>query len=717
MHSLKAGVLVFSILALAGCGDSDEDARGPSGGSGAPAGVGGAAGEPGAAAAAGISAAGAGGKAGEAATGGATGVAGSAQSGAGGGGACTPELIEPEQCPDAIEGDLLQAFSYTLEVDAETELSEIGGISGEKALRVDTQAGFLVTLRYAAPEPLDALAADEFRLVVRGSNTNTGWQGSVPAITFEDGAGNRRTYTPSAALLSSDGSTWVDVRVPLDGSAGYTITGDDVDWSQIAAIELSADTWEAGFVLDVDGFAFVAAGTICAVSCANDCSGRGRCDAAALGCVCDVGAEGEDCGSCRAGFDLDGEHCALIEDGDYDVWPNPVSSVNGDAWLQVHHQGIARLEPRVLALNFVNPSDPNEVETLVDDVIAGFREGSRTLGYADAASEPQLEYQLQGVVDLRDGAFGRPPAPVDWLYDNSTLFPRRAEDELGYWRFDYAELFSLDFAEHYGFEDPGNPGSYLPLCELIEQGLLHELWIVGSGDVATDVNAAEVLEHKQRYDRGRNPIAGSLDACAGNGCFDADVPACARSVRIGFINYSRGPGCYLHSQGHGIESAARREVVPAFSDWFLPLAGFDLDQRYDLPGQSFYELIGEGEAASYPTPDELVLQRNAGTETVQPYVASCGNVHFPPNAGAHYDYASQTPVDSNCGDFGRNVLECRELALEELSAADWAQYETLSPDCGGAFLVYWFQSMPGLNSQQFHADGRPMLSLWPFLFY
>src|SRR4029453_10216712 len=73
--------------------------------------------------------------------------------------------------------------------------------------------------------------------------------------------------------------------------------------------------------------------------------------------------------------------------------------------------------------------------------------------------------------------------------------------------------------------------------------------------------------------------------------------------------------------------------------------------------------------------------------------------------------------DSNCSDFGRNVPECRDPALEELSAADWAQYETLSPDCGGAFLVYWFQSMPGVGSGQFHDDGRPMLSMWPFLFY
>jgi hypothetical protein len=715
LHSFHVRALTLSLLGIA-CGASDRDSGGtgdPGAGGTSNAGQGGAVTSSGGDAGAPAT----GGSGASTSSGGDAGSAGSAGSAGTGGVSCLPELPLPEDCPDAIEGDVLGRFTVTLEVDAETELSTVNGIAGSDALRVDTQAGFLVTLRYAAPEPIDALGLDELRVVLRGSNTNTGWQGNVPALTVEDDAGLRRTYTPPGVLFSSDGATWVDVRVPLGGGSGWGVSGDEVDWNAIAAIELTADTWESGFVLDVDGLGFVAAGTVCAAACPDACNGRGRCDSAALGCVCEVGADGEDCATCRDGFELEGEHCALVDDGEYDVWPNAVSSVNGDAWLQVHHQDIARLEPRVLALNFVNPSDPNDVEALLDDVIAGFREGSRVHGYADAESEPQLEYQLEGVIDLRDGVDGRPAAPGDWIYDNSTLMPRRAPEETGAWRFDYAELFSLDFAEHYGFEDPGNPGSYLPLCELIEQGLLHELWIVGSGDVATDVNAAEVLEHKQRYDQGGNPIEGSFDSCAGNGCFDVDVPQCARSVRIGFVNYNRGPGCYLHSQGHGIESTARRKVAPAFSDWFLPFAGFDLDQRYDLSGESFYELIGEPESATYPTPDELVLHLGSGDSSVKPYLASCGNVHFPPNAGDHYDYGSTTPVDSGCADFGRNVLECRELDVQELSAADWTQYETLSPDCGGAFLVWWFQNMPGRNSQQFHADGTAMLSIWPFLFY
>ena len=254
------------------------------------------------------------------------------------------------------------------------------------------------------------------------------------------------------------------------------------------------------------------------------------------------------------------------------------------------------------------------------------------------------------------------------------------------------------------------------LCQLVESGRIHELWLVGSGDVP-DVNGAEVLQHMQRYDSGRNPLPGAFDQCAGNGCFDDDVPHCARSIRIGWVNYSRGPGCYLHSQGHGLEATARRQIVQPLSDWFLPFAGFDLDQRYGLAGQSFYEMLGEQNHAEYPTPSELLVFRDGNMTHVSSYVASCGNVHFPPNAANHYDYGSSVPVSSDCADFGRNVATCRARRTETVTAAMWANYEQLSPDCGGAFLVYWYQHMPGYGSAQLFDDGRPMLSVWPFLFY
>ena len=39
------------------------------------------------------------------------------------------------------------------------------------------------------------------------------------------------------------------------------------------------------------------------------------------------------------------------------------------------------------------------------------------------------------------------------------------------------------------------------------------------------------------------------------------------------------------------------------------------------------------------------------------------------------------------------------------------------PDCGGGWMVYMGQSMPGLGNQAKSVDGKPMLNWWPFLFY
>ena len=108
---------------------------------------------------------------------------------------------------------------------------------------------------------------------------------------------------------------------------------------------------------------------------------------------------------------------------------------------------------------------------------------------------------------------------------------------------------------------------------------------------------------------------------------------------------------------------------------------------------------------------------NGTTTPVDGYVASCGNVHFPPNAGNHYDYDSKVAVTTDCADFGRNVAGCRTRSTAPVTSADWSGYEQLSPDCGGAFLVYWYQHMPGFQSRQQFDDGQDMLSVWPFLFY
>jgi hypothetical protein len=44
-------------------------------------------------------------------------------------------------------------------------------------------------------------------------------------------------------------------------------------------------------------------------------------------------------------------------------------------------------------------------------------------------------------------------------------------------------------------------------------------------------------------------------------------------------------------------------------------------------------------------------------------------------------------------------------------------YDAKHPDCGGGWMVYMGQSMPGLGNQAKSVDGKPMLNWWTFLFY
>jgi carbohydrate binding protein with CBM5/12 domain len=442
----------------------------------------------------------------------------------------------------------------------------------------------------------------------------------------------------------------------------------------------------------------------------GSCSGRGTIDPATGACLCDLGAAGDTCALCDDGFQPASADpaapCVLVADGSYSEWPNPVSRTNGDAWLRVHHAEVSLVKPKVLVLLYANPGTAESESALVEQIARGLAEGSRARGYADPTAAAQIDYQLR-FVDLRDGVDGRPPAPAGYPYENSTLYPRKPPGYSG-WGFDYARLFTAEYAPYLGYADPDQPGSYLDLCTLVNRGELNEVWVVGSSDVP-DVNAAEVLGMQPYHTAAGNPIPGAVNRCSGNGCYDPEVPWCGRSLRIGWANYTRGPGCYLHNQGHGIEFGVK-DSIPALREWFVPFARFDL-QRDGLPIDSLYATsCASPPCLSFPSPTHLRLDQNGTIHDVDPFDPVCGDVHFPPNGTSHYDYFNPQSVSSSCTSFGRGG----QPSLVDPSA--WADNGAYG-DCGGEFLVWWFQNMPGHGSGQQFTDGRPMPSMWPFLYY
>ena len=398
------------------------------------------------------------------------------------------------------------------------------------------------------------------------------------------------------------------------------------------------------------------------------------------------------------------------------VWPNHASSRNSDPWLSKHHEQIDLVKPNLLVLNFANPTlGSQRAENLVNTIIAGFAEGSRYHGYEPGSkAKPQLMYQIVKFVNLRDGDPGFPLASSDYPFQNSHQYPRKAPDAPGVWRFDYAALYNSTYAAWAGFNDEST-GQPLGLCELVNRGIINELWIVGSGDVE-DVNGAEVLELKQNYDDSGNKIPNSFNRCAGNGCFDEDVPNCGRSLRIGWVNYNRGPGCYMHSHGHGIEWAAGRNGnIPQWSKWFVPFARFDLDlPPLNLPFQNLYGVGCDATACvEHPTPTSAIFHNGGQLIQKDDIDFVCGNVHFPPNGRSHYDYANfDQSVLSSCTSYGKKRVE-----KVSLDATAWNFYDSIYGDCGGGFLTWWYQNMPWQGSKSANPDGSTMLSPGPFLFY
>lgn len=447
-----------------------------------------------------------------------------------------------------------------------------------------------------------------------------------------------------------------------------------------------------------------------------------------------------------------------------EVWPNAVSRANSDPWLPQHHGQIRVLRPTVLALNFDNTKTMTQMSASLGRLAGAFKQGSRYHAYSNVAAPAMLQYSFLNI-DLRD--VSNPPF-AGYPYRNSTRYPRENPVQ-GAWGLDYGALFGPQFAQYYNIR--ASDGHAMNLCELVNAGIVHEVWIYGNGDVP-DVNGAEVLELKPRYDANRVRTPGSLDPCAGNGCFDQDdlavLPAaCTRSIKIGWVNSSRGPGCFMESIGHNIESFGNRNLIPYFTTYWKNFAGFDLNTRYGTPVQSWYSCTygdlnclrytacAHDERAAGPalpsscsacastvisrdpycgqvTWDNICVDEaksfcggssyvayhtTSGSGAINNYDPVCQNAHFAPNSRGHYDTTSPAVVSSSCEHFrmldGPNG---QDIKLP-FSTSKFSGYQSIAPDCGGDWKVFWYQSFPGYGNKAKANGGTVMLPWWPFLYY
>lgn len=392
-------------------------------------------------------------------------------------------------------------------------------------------------------------------------------------------------------------------------------------------------------------------------------------------------------------------------------WPNEESSANSDDWLIEHHDEIDQLRPKVVVLNYHNPTSPEQAQDLVERYVEMMRQASTYHGYDDEGQQPFLDYQVLKIVNLRDD-----PIPSDTGFVNAStqLVPLE-------------EWYGQEYADNvFQFADPGDPSRNLTLCEMFEQGVVNEIWQI-AGETGTWNNGDdwyrpyEGKASRFRYDEDLARLPGEPDHCGGNGCFgERHLPEvlCGVTVRIMPINPERGLGCSLEGFGHNFERLPQDIAYIDKAGTWSRFMGFDLKKHYpDLPFGSFYELCAGGECIGYPAPDVVEATFEGNTYTLLDWNPGCGNAHLAPNARHQYDVQSEFDANSRCEHFGLADGPDGEDLVEVFNHERIAANFSVADDCTGPWDLYWLQSVPGKGSGAQEDDGRPLKNWWPFWYY
>jgi len=185
------------------------------------------------------------------------------------------------------------------------------------------------------------------------------------------------------------------------------------------------------------------------------------------------------------------------------------------------------------------------------------------------------------------------------------------------------------------------------VCPLASQGDIHEVWIWAGPD-------GGLLEYA---------INGPWWEAYGLG---VGMPACNIQMVVMGLNYERQLPEAMHSFGHRLEQIFRHH-------WGQYWDAFDGQyERYGYDIQPPLETTGQ----------------------------HCGNVHFPPNADAHYEHGSLDVVSSNADDWHSD--ESGDYL--DLDCEAWGCTED-------GFLFWWMSHMPGARNTN-GPGGTPLPNWW-----
>lgn len=170
-------------------------------------------------------------------------------------------LADPPPGPDVLTENSAGAWSATADGSWANVYDDASQhMVGNAALRFETGGGFDTWLW--SPVAQDAhwnlLASGGLSFWIRAENNNCcGFQNSSPWIHLGSSPTDYLELHANSELLNDAIGAWQHFTVPLNGDATWTATLVGApDLTDIAYVEIHADTWDAGFKLWIDGLSF-----------------------------------------------------------------------------------------------------------------------------------------------------------------------------------------------------------------------------------------------------------------------------------------------------------------------------------------------------------------------------------------------------------------------------------------------------------------------------
>ncbi|HEY1203459.1 MAG: immunoglobulin domain-containing protein [Bryobacteraceae bacterium] len=438
---------------------------------------------------------------------------------------------------------------------------------------------------------------------------------------------------------------------------------------------------------------------------------------------------------------------------DLTVWPNSVSRANSDPWIAQNHSQLVKMQPRVLVINFANglgegggdnttggPFPPDQILAKAQAFLAAMKYASQYHARLNPSAPAFLDPAIAWVVNLSDSNG----------HANSNLFPRGPLNANGYPEVGYYQLFSQAYAPYWGFLDPN--GNSLTLGQAAALGYFHDILMIanqvdGNGknpQMQVTNNILQVAIVAQAYNSTLNPIPGvyvkngiahnrqTADMSHATGSDDNSMPWTGRSMRIYFVNAASGVGCVMYGEGQEWEFRYTQASIydpgtaydnaspnPYMQPLFTRYAGFDMNTQY---GVSFPSLYAGGDSYTYTNCVSGVCTTLKALSSKPPvsvpnYKVVAGNVDYPPGAAKARDYYPLSTVLSSIETFGEAAQTAVPVNYHLWDFIN--QNPAVDDSCGGHWLTFWYQNMPGLNNTTVNPSnsGQPILNWWPFMYY